>query len=312
MSLLALDLGGTKLALALMDHSGMILHEERFSLQKKQAGEVGAMITDVVAGVLPEHDIEAIGICIPGIYRKERGTVWAPNIGGWDDYPLLDELQRVAGGVPVGIDSDRACYILGEHWKGAAAGCDHAIYIAVGTGIGAGVMVDGKVLRGAHDIAGATGWMALDRPFREAFVGCGCFESMASGEGIVKEADRVERSGLRVEGLGVPAWRTAREVFEAWEQGDPVAVQVVDNAIALWGMAVANFVSLFDPEKIIMGGGVFGPALQWLDRIKAEAARWAQPVSMGLVEVVPSVLGDKAGLYGAGLLARSARRMEEM
>jgi glucokinase len=160
-------------------------------------------------------------------------------------------------------------------------------------------MVDGKVLRGAHDIAGATGWMALDRPFREAFVGCGCFESMASGEGIAREADRVG-------GLGVGSWGTARDVFEAFERGDPVAVRVVDNAIELWGMAVANFVSLFDPERIIMGGGVFGPAVQWLDRIRAEAARWAQPVSMGLVELVPSALGDKAGLYGAGLLAKGA------
>src|SRR5678815_4753324 len=114
----------------------------------------------------------------------KTGKVWAPNIPDWGDYPLLEEVENVSGEIPVTIDSDRACYILGELWQGNARGCTDAIYLSVGTGIGAGILTDGKVLRGSHDIAGAIGWMALTRPFSEEYTDCGCFETYASGEGI--------------------------------------------------------------------------------------------------------------------------------
>ena len=115
----------------------------------------------------------------PSVVRCGRRT-----FAEWDDYPLRDELQRALGSpTAVVIDSDRAAYILGETWQGAARGARDAIFLAVGTGIGAGILVDGRVLRGHADIAGAIGWMALDRPYRERYAGCGCFEGHAFGTG---------------------------------------------------------------------------------------------------------------------------------
>jgi len=100
-----------------------------------------------------------------------------------------------------------------------------------------------------------------------------------------------------------PHTLTARHVFAAHEAGDPIAVRVLDDAVAWWGMAVANLVSVFNPDRIIFGGGVFGPAAGLLDRIRAEAVRWAQPLSMQQVELSASALGEDAVLYGAGRLA---------
>jgi glucokinase len=212
----------------------------------------------------------------------------------------------------VAIESDRACYILGEAWRGNARGCRNAIFLAVGTGIGAGILVEGRVLRGAHDIAGAIGWLALDRPFQREYIPCGCFEHHASGEGLAKVAKELAAKrprggrGRKIKGFrGYKGWR-AQEVFEAYDRGDAVAKAVIGRAVEFWGMAVANLVSLFNPEKIIVGGGVFGPGAKLLDAIYAEAKKWAQPISIKQVTLQASKLGGDAGLYGAGHLALQA------
>src|SRR6185436_2512379 len=203
------------------------------------------------------------------------------------------------------IDSDRACYILGEVWRGNARGCRDAIFLSVGTGIGAGILCNNQVLRGAHDIAGAIGWMSLNKPFEKKYISCGCFEYNASGEGIAKVAnewirsERTKESLLKNGGDSI----TAKDVFDAYNKNDELAVSVIHNAIEYWGMATANLVSLFNPEKIIFGGGVFGPALKFLDEIYIEAKKWAQPISIHQVQLQASALGSDAGLYGAGLLA---------
>jgi glucokinase len=208
--------------------------------------------------------------------------------------------------VAVAIDSDRACSILGEAARGAARGCDHALFLAVGTGIGAGILIHGAVLRGAHDVAGAIGWMALDRPYRSVYDACGCFETHASGAGIEKTARRLLAEDPSRESLLrrlPPEQLTAHDVFEALDQGDPVAEQALANAVECWGMAVANLVSLFNPQVIVLGGGVFGPAARFVSRIVDEARRWAQPVSIQQVAIRASELGPDACLYGTGRLA---------
>ncbi len=217
--------------------------------------------------------------------------------------------------IPVTIDSDRACYILGEMWKGNARGCRNAIFLAVGTGIGAGILADGRILRGANDIAGAIGWLALSKPFRDEYVSCGCFEHHASGEGIAKVAreylasDKGYAGVLRKKSAGELINKpdgeiTAHDVFNAYSKGDPLALKVIKQSTEYWGMAIANLISLFNPEKIILGGGVFGPAVSLIPEIIKEARRWSQPISSGLVSIEVSALGGDAGVYGAGWLAR--------
>jgi glucokinase len=304
-----MDLGGTKLAYALFDEEGKVLLKEHIALGSRAGREAGGLITSSVKTLLGSKkygDIGSIGIAVPGIYHAGSGRVWAPNIPGWEDYPLLDEVKNVNGQTPVVIDSDRACYILGESWQGNAKGCRDVIYMAVGTGIGAGIMTEGRVLRGAHDIAGAVGWMALKKPYRNAYDPCGCFEHYASGEGVVRTALMVLQEmeaytgGLR----DLPSGElTAREVFTAYFNNDPVAKEVIRLCVEFWGMAAANLVSVFNPEKIIFGGGLFGPAVPLIPQIRREAAKWAQPISMQQVSFEFSGLGSDAGVFGAAFLA---------
>jgi glucokinase len=313
MPVIALDLGGTKLAAALISDEGNIIISETQPLEKKEGRNVADLILQQANQMLKTATkknipVTSLGICVPGISHSKTKKVWAPNIPGWDDYPLFDELQNDLAdkNLKIKIDSDRACYILGEVWKGNATGCSDAIFLSVGTGIGAGIIVNNEVLRGAHDIAGAIGWMSLEKPFDKKFIQCGCFEYSASGEGIVRVAKEWMKDDLSEPSILAnknPGLLTAKDVFNAYEQQDKLATKVINNAIEYWGMAVANLVSLFNPEKIIFGGGVFGPALKFLDVIYDEAKKWAQPISILQVELQGSAFGNEAGLYGAAYLA---------
>ena len=308
-TVIGLDLGGTKLAGALFTRNGRMLRKNVVPLECRQGRAVGELIRQelkhLLAAARTKHlSVSAIGVSVPGISYSITGRVWAPNIPGWEDYPLRRELLAALPDkrIRVVIDSDRAAYILGETWRGSAKGCRNAIFLAVGTGIGAGILIDGRILRGAHDIAGAIGWLALDRPFRREYVGCGCFEHHASGTGLAKVANEIFAQRRRRTSTP-PPFASARDVFAADDRGNPVARATLTQAIEFWGMTVANLVSLFNPEQIIFGGGVFGPAAQFLDDIYAEAQKWAQPISIKQVKVRVSQLGGDAGLYGAGCLA---------
>lgn len=311
MALLGIDLGGTKLALAVFSDKGELLQKKNCAVENRKGSEVGALIRQNVEDLIKsaeinEDRIASIGVSVPGISHMQEGTVWAPNIPGWESYPLRKELQDIAPGIPVTIDSDRACYILGESWKGNARGCRDAIFLSVGTGIGAGIMINNEVLRGSNDIAGCIGWMALDRPYESKYAGCGCFEYYASGEGIAKVAGEIipGDKDYRGELSSLPPDQiTSADVFAAYDRNDPVAVKIIKQCIEFWGMAVANLVSLFNPVKIIFGGGVFGPAKRFIPDIRQEAEKWAQPVSIKQVVLDSSTLGGDAGVYGAGFLA---------
>jgi glucokinase len=310
-AVIAIDLGGTKLASAIFTSEGRPLAQRVAPLERRQGAAVGKLVVAQVRRLTraaPRHGltVRAVGAAVPGIVNARRGNVWAPNIPEWGDYPLHAEITAAVNdsNIKVVVDSDRSASILGEAWQGAARGCRDAVFVAVGTGIGAGILAGGRVLDGAHGIAGAIGWLALDRPFRREYVGSGCFESRASGEGLASAAARILGRNSRYSGpLRANGRLTAHDVFDAYERGDEVAEQVLREAIEFWGMASANLVSLLNPEKIIFGGGVFGPAAQFLDAIAAEARRWAQPVAIERVKFEVSQLGSAAALYGAAYRA---------
>ncbi len=311
MSILGIDLGGTKLATDVFSEQGSILREETIPLEKRSGTEVGGLVVNQIRKLMAEQEgkgdsVQSIGISVPGISNRKSGLVWAPNIPGWEKYPLREEVREVSMGIPLTIDSDRACYIMGERWKGAAQGCRDAIFLAVGTGIGAGILINGEFLRGSNDIAGAIGWMALERPHLGKYSECGCFESSASGEGIAKLAKELLKNAPDYQGVlknKSSGEITAYAIFQAYDQQDKIAKEVIAHCIERWGMGIANLISLFNPEKIILGGGVFGPAVRFIPLIRTQASKWAQPISMQQVIIEPSRLGSHAGLYGAAWMS---------
>lgn len=311
MHYIGIDLGGTKVMGAIFNKEGAVLLEKYVLLDKKEGKEVGALLCSLCKelcheGEIPSNEPVSIGVCIPGISYSATGCVWAPNIPGWDNYPLKNEILSAIPNAIVTIESDRTCYILGETTMGGAKGCKNAVFIAVGTGIGAGILIDNNVLHGYSDIVGAIGWLALKPPYTSKYDQCGCFESHCSGEGLATQAryfleeDKTYNGELRnvkIEEV------TSYHVFDAYHNGDPLAKRVINQAIEMWGMAAANLVSIFNPEKVIFGGGVFGPASIFIDDIRREAEKWAQPISIKQVEFTTTQLPKLAGLYGAGAVA---------
>jgi glucokinase len=315
---IAVDLGATKLETALSDSQGNLEQIKKRLLGNRQGAEIATLMAQEINILLEsnkERQINAIGICVPGIANQTDGTVWAPNIGGWDYFPLVQTLQTLLPGeLPIQIDSDRACSILAESWLGAAKGARDALFLAVGSGIGLGILANGTVLRGFGDIAGATGWMSLCQTHQPGYESFGCFEYHASGDGLARVAkekllsQEYDTSLLKnIE----PEKLRAEDVFAAYEKGDTMAAAVIHEAIAFWGQAIANYISLFNPQFIILGGGVFGPAIQFLPQIIAECKRWAQPISMTQVKIMPSALEKKAILLGASRMAFLTKQSKE-
>lgn len=313
MATIALDIGGTKISSAVFLPDGKMLFNRRRLLKGRTGHDVGRLAAEILSKLLTTArrsmvPIESIGVCIPGIVNSQTGRGWAPNIPGWENYPLKGVLKACLPnpGIKIYMDSDRNCSMYGEMWQGAAKECHSAIFMAVGTGVGAGIIMDGKVLHGAGDIIGAVGWSALQPPYSSDYDACGCFESYASGTGIGARARDAVRANKSYKGKlrQKPISRiTAHDVFIAYNENDPIATAVIHKAIEMWGMASANLVSLLNPQKVIWGGGVFGPASVFIDDIYKEAVKWAQPLSIMQAEFVPTGLSGNAGLIGAAYMA---------
>jgi glucokinase len=313
MAVISLDIGGTKISGAVFSPEGEMLCRQKRFLDNRTGTQVGELAAEMVLNLMHEAVIDrdsmigVAGISVPGIVFPETGRVWAPNIPGWEDFPLRETISEITGlpGSSIFIGSDRTCSILGEVWKGASTGCSHALFIAVGTGIGVGILLDGHIIHGKGDIAGAAGWMALEPPYNEKFDACGCFEFYASGNGIGARACDYLRENKGYNGNmrnKIVNEITAYDVFSHYDEGDPVSKAVLGKAVQMWGMASANLVSLLNPEKVVWGGGIFGPACRFIDDIYREALKWSQPVSIRQVKFVASELGEDAALFGAARL----------
>ncbi len=311
-TVVGVDIGGTKISAALFSLNGDIIQKMIQPIGKSKGRQVIKKIGSLLRSLMENArqmscEVVSIGACIPGIYNPVDETVWAPNISGWNYIPLGDELSYLVENpsIRIVIESDRSCYILGEIWKGCAQGCTDAIFVSVGTGIGAGILSNGRIISGSNGIAGAIGWMALEPPYQKKYDACGNFEHYASGQGLARSAVEIMGESPGASLLdSIPLHKiTSHDIFEAFKKQDPVARQVIDKAIYYWGMATANLISIFNPQKVIFGGGVFGPASNFLDHILEEAKKWTQPVAIQEVTLETSTLQGDAGLFGAGYLA---------
>ncbi len=310
-----IDVGGTKISSALFMRDGEIFARAKVPIDKAGGDAAAGQVAGVLGELLEAAEREggrllAAALCVPGISYQKTGLVWAPNIPEWDHYPLAERMAAVRGGkakVPVSIESDRSAYVLGEQWLGAAKGTKDAVFVAVGTGIGAGIIAGGRVLHGAEDIAGAVGWFALNPNFKDEYASMGCFEAEASGNSVGRKAARALRAGrptLMRELAGKdPNAVTAEIVAAAARKRDFLAQNLIGETVTYLGMGIANIVSILNPEIVVLGGGLFQASDLLLEPVRREFRRWAQPLAARAVRIEVSTLGEDAGLAGCGKLA---------
>lgn len=299
----AVDLGGTKCSAAVVDRSGHLLSRRTVAVDHTSPNAPVLQIIQLAEQFgVPKRAFQAAGVAVPGLVRS-NGTVWAPNLPGWDRMPLASRLKRSLG-IPVLVESDRNAAIVGESWRGAARGKSDAIVFMVGTGIGAGILSGGRVLRGAHELSGCAGWLTITEAKNGASSGIGELEWLAAGPAIARAAQERLQAGEESSLSQIDCSRiTAHDVAAAARKADPLAVEIFRRAGTLLGYGIANMINLLDPQVIILGGGLAAVSDLYIDSLRAAVLERAQPLSAAQVKVVVSRLGDKANLLGCARLA---------
>lgn len=300
------DLGGTKCSAATVDRAGRILRCRTLPVDLTSASspihQIHQLAGEFSDGKNPRRAFAAAAISVPGLVRK-NGTVWAPNLPGWNRMPLASRLKRSLG-LRVVVESDRNAGILGESWLGAARGKSDAILLMVGTGIGAGILSGGRIVRGAHELSGCAGWMTITREDVLDAPRLGELESLVAGPAIARIAREQLLKGEKSSLSGLdPGQITARDVAAAARQHDRLALDIFNRAGKFLGFAVANLVSLFDPEIVVLSGGLAGVADLYLGSLQRAMLERAQPRAAERVRIVVSKLGPKANLLGCVRLA---------
>ena len=299
----AVDLGGTKCSAAVVDRSGHLLSRRTVAVDHTSPNAPVLQIIQLAEQFgVPKRAFQAAGVAVPGLVRS-NGTVWAPNLPGWDRMPLASRLKRSLG-IPVLVESDRNAAIVGESWRGAARGKSDAIVFMVGTGIGAGILSGGRVLRGAHELSGCAGWLTITEAKNGASSGIGELEWLAAGPAIARAAQERLQAGEESSLSQIDCSRiTAHDVAAAARKADPLAVEIFRRAGTLLGYGIANMVNLLDPQVIILGGGLAAVSDLYIASLRAAVLERAQPLSAAQVKVVVSRLGDRANLLGCARLA---------
>lgn len=303
---LAVDLGGTKCSAAVVDRKGKIVSCRTVPVDVSSSSgpvfQIVQLAKDLAGGKKPENAYVAAAVAVPGLVRS-NGTVWAPNLPEWEQMPLPRRLTRSLG-IPVRVESDRNAAVLGECWLGAARGKSDAIVLMIGTGIGAGILSGGRIIRGAHELSGCAGWLTVTREHVHTAEGRGELESLVAGPAIAQAAQQRLRDGepSSLAQLDMPKI-TAHDVAIVARQGDGLALDIFNRAGRFLGFAVANLVSLFDPEIIILGGGMAAVADLYLGPLQKAMFERAQPLAAAKVRVVVSGMADMVNLLGCARLA---------
>jgi len=275
---IGIDVGGTKMRAALGTDDGTILDERVMPTPKGRSAFLEALRT-LIAG----WSGDAIGIGLPG--QVTQSVVrWVPNLPELNGYPLADFLQAELG-VPVLLQNDGKLSLIGEQWLGAAKDCGNVMMMAIGTGIGGGIMVDGRLLEGAHGTAGSLGWLTLDMD-DEGDSEHGWLERSVSGTAIHRRAERLPSGG------------DGYALFENARLGDPEATGLTREIGLCIGTSIANVASILDLELAVIAGGLSKQLDVLLPPIWEAIERYASP-SARQISIVPALLLERAGVIGA-------------
>jgi glucokinase len=308
---LGLDVGGTKLAAGVVAGNGRVLSMEVAPSRVEEGPD--AMIerhldlgrTAVAAAGVPWSQLRAVGIACGGPLDPFAGIIQSPpGLPGWDDIPLVAKVENALQR-PTVVDNDATACAIAEWWFGAGRerGVSHLVYLTISTGVGGGLILDGRVYRGAAGNAGELGHLTVDYLGRQC--GCGrrgCLEAYASGPQIASRArERVAAGGES--SLAALAEVTARDVAVAAAAGDALASEVWDETTAMLGSAVANILDVFNPELVVLGGGVTRASDQLLVPVREAALRQAMAPARNAAGIVLAGLGEELGVVSAATVA---------
>ncbi|HEV2814572.1 MAG TPA: ROK family protein [Solirubrobacteraceae bacterium] len=306
---IGVDLGGTKLLAGAVDRDLAVHHRASRRSRSESSEELLEKIAAVVSEVreVTETEVLAVGIGIPSLMDLERGvpgfTAHLPLVG----LPVRDIMsERLA--LPVFVANDATLAMLAEHRFGAARGCSDAVLLTLGTGIGGGLVVGGRLAHGAVGAAGEPGHMVVDVDGPPCACGSvGCLETLASGSALGREGARVARAAPADSPLG-RALASGREitgalVTELAHDGDRAARDVVALIGMRLGVGIANLVNLLNPQVVVVGGGLIAAGDMLLEPARTVVRERALPPSRDVVSIVPSRFGAEAGMLGAALFA---------
>ena len=300
----AADLGGTHLRAATVDRCGRI--HSRFKQNTPQVADANAIVDAIVAAVhqCEVSDISAVSLVVPGTVKVEEGAVVkAPNLPCLDGFRLAEALSNRLE-LPAVLENDANAAAVGEMWQGAAVGCKTIICLTLGTGVGGGIILDGKLWRGVDGAAAEIGHMCVD-PFGGVACTCGsrgCLEVFASATAIVRmtreASPRYPDSVLQGrEDL------TAAMIFDAGKADDELALEIFRRMGMYLGIGLANLINILNPEMIVIGGGVVNGWDLFEKHMHQQVEERAFPSLAARVKIVRAKCGDDAGLLGAARLA---------
>jgi glucokinase len=307
---LAGDLGGTKMAAALMDTAGHVILEQSQPTQADQGIEIvterlAALLNEVRASAL-EKKPSACGVAVLGLVDTATGEMrFAANMPGAQGYPLRRRLETVLA-MPVVIENDIRSHALGEYTFGAARGLDNFLFVAIGTGIGGTFYANGRLYSGAHQVAGEIGHIVVDSRPTAPPCGCGqrgCLEALASGPAIVADFLRqaAEQEG-KLETDSVNLQKIAEWANQSNSRG-ALARQAIENGAQILGRGLSSGVNLLDPGHVILGGGVAQLGSRWWDTVRQTLAEHVLP-QLKDTAIELAQLGSRAALAGASVLAQ--------
>lgn len=299
--LIGIDMGASHLHFALADFSGQVLSDavEKVRPEDGPAKTIRQIRKGVHRLIPPSkrNRLRAVALAVPSAVDPGTSVVlFANNLPGWTNINLRDELQKEFQ-VPVVVENDANMAAIGEHWRGVARDARNFVFIALGTGIGSGIFVNGELYVGRGGAAGELQFLNLEWPrWNEDFGDTGYFESHASGQGIAALGRKLMRPRSKAGSEGLAESRDAYFVFQAFHKGNSRARKALETIFTILGTGIANVVGVLDPEMIVLGGGVSRGAPEFM---LATVIRVAQRIQPNCPPILVSKLGDQAQTYGA-------------
>jgi glucokinase len=310
-AVIGVDLGGTNLRTALVSPAGVVLAKRKeASLASEGHHKVVARLLRNITeqretAIQQGLEVSAVGVGAPGVILSGEGVVvTSPNFPDWNNLPLRQELEKVLC-LPVFIENDANAAALGEQWRGAAKDVASMIFLTLGTGVGGGIVYEGRIWEGAHGMAGEVGHMTLEPEGRKC--GCGnrgCLEMYASSRGIVMSYIDAAPPGAALGAGSI----TSADIYRAAGEGEPLAVKVMQEMGRYLGIGIASLINILNPQMVVIGGGVKDAWQLFIEATREEIRRRAFSYPAERTEIVPSVLGDDAGMVGAAALALQKHR----